>query len=129
MTYICSMFNFNSLKDELFKFLGVEGLIRSVSEYIEARVDLIKKEIRDEISGQISRIIVLFFLMLTGLLSLAFLSIAAAFWLSEILGSNTYGFLSIGGFYLIISIAFWLGRARAAEAIAENLRKKMDEKS
>ena len=129
MTYICSMFNFNSLKDELFKFLGVEGLIRSVSEYIEARVDLIKKEIRDEISGQISRIIVLLFLMLTGLLSLAFLSIAAAFWLSEILGSNTYGFLSIGGFYLIISITFWLGRARAAEAIAENLRKKMDEKS
>lgn len=129
MTYIRSMFNFNSLKDELLRFLGVENLIRSFTEYIEARVDLIKKEIRDEISRQISRIIIHLFVMLTGLLCLAFLSVAAGFWLSEVLGSKTYGFLSVAGFYLVISILVWLGRARAAEALAENLREKMDQKS
>lgn len=129
MPYIRTMFNFNSLKDELFRFLGVEGLIRSFTEYVEARVDLIKKEIRDEVSDQISKIIVHLFLMLTGLLSIAFLSVAAGFWLSEVLESKTYGFLSIGGFYLLISLFFWLGRAKISETLAENLKKKMDQKS
>lgn len=121
------MFNFNSLKDELLRFLGVENLIRSFTEYVEARVELIKKEIRDEISGQISRIIIHLFVMLTGFLCLAFLSIAAGFWLSEVLESKTFGFLSVGGFYLVISILVWIGRARATEALAKSLRKKMDQ--
>ena len=129
VAYISTMFNFNSIKDELLKFLGVDTLVRTFTEYVEARVELIKKEIRDEIATQVSKIIVMIFLMLIGLLTLAFLSIAAGFLLSEWLGSTTYGFLCIGGMYLLFSIILWLGRDGASNAIAENIKKKMEQKS
>lgn len=108
--------------------LGVDTLVRTFTDYVEARVELIKKEIRDEIAAQVSKIIVMIFLMLIGLLTIAFLSIAAGFLLSEWLGSTTYGFLCIGGMYLMISIILWLGREGASNAIAENIKKKMEQK-
>ncbi|MEY3405561.1 MAG: hypothetical protein RL161_991 [Bacteroidota bacterium] len=129
VAYISTMFNFNSIKDELLKFLGVDTLVRTFTEYVEARVELIKKEIRDEIATQVSKIIVIIMLMLIGLLTLAFLSIAAGFLLSEWLGSTTYGFLCVAGLYLLFSIILWLGRDGASNAIAENIKKKMEQKS
>ena len=129
VAYISTMFNFNSIKDELLKFLGVDTLVRAFTEYVEARVELIKKEIRDEIATQVSKIIVIIMLMLIGLLTLAFLSIAAGFLLSEWLGSTTYGFLCVAGLYLLFSIILWLGRDGASNAIAENIKKKMEQKS
>jgi hypothetical protein len=129
VAYISTMFNFNSIKDELLKFLGVDTLVRAFTEYVEARVELIKKEIRDEIATQVSKIIVMIMLMLIGLLTLAFLSIAAGFLLSEWLGSTTYGFLCVAGLYLLFSIILWLGRDGASNAIAENIKKKMEQKS
>lgn len=122
------MFNFNLLKDELFRLLGIDNLVKSFTEYVEARVNLIKKEIRDELAHQISRIVVMVFMMLISLLTIAFLSIALGFWLSELLGSSTYGFLSVGGIYLLFSLMLWVGRDRASDALAENLKRKMEQK-
>jgi uncharacterized oligopeptide transporter (OPT) family protein len=122
------MFNFNLLKDEVFRLLGIDNLVKSFTEYVEARVALIKKEIRDELAHQISRIVVMVFMMLIGLLTIAFLSIALGFWLSELMGSSTYGFLSVGGIYLLFSLLLWLGRDRASDALAENLKRKMEQK-
>jgi pilus assembly protein TadC len=123
------MFNFNLLKDELFRLLGIDNLVKSFTEYVEARVNLIKKEIRDELAHQISRIVVMVFMMLIGLLTIAFLSIALGFWLSDLLNSSTYGFLCVGGIYLFFSLMLWIGRDRASDALAENLKKKMEQKS
>ncbi|MFZ9980633.1 MAG: phage holin family protein [Cyclobacteriaceae bacterium] len=122
------MFNFNLLKDELFRLLGIDNLVKSFTEYVEARVALIKKEIRDELAHQISRIVIMVFMMLIGLLTIAFLSIALGFWLSELLGSSTYGFLSVGGLYLLFSLVLWVGRDRASDVLAENLKRKMEQK-
>ena len=122
------MFNFNLLKDEVFRLLGIDNLVKSFTEYVEARVALIKKEIRDELAHQISRIVVMVFMMLIGLLTIAFSSIALGFWLSELLGSSTYGFLSVGGIYLLFSFILWIGRDRASDALAENLKRKMEQK-
>jgi uncharacterized oligopeptide transporter (OPT) family protein len=122
------MFNFNLLKDEVFRLLGIDNLVKSFTEYVEARVALIKKEIRDELAHQISRIVVMVFMMLIGLLTIAFLSIALGFWLSELMGSSTYGFLSVGGIYLLFSLLLWLGRDHASDALAENLKRKMEQK-
>ena len=122
------MFNFNLLKDEVFRLLGIDNLVKSFTEYVEARVALIKKEIRDELAHQISRIVVMVFMMLIGLLTIVFLSIALGFWLSELMGSSTYGFLSVGGIYLLFSLLLWLGRDRASDALAENLKRKMEQK-
>ena len=122
------MFDFNLLKDQLFKFLGVDNLINSFTEYVEARGNLIKKEIRDEISIQVSRIVILFVVLLIAVLTIAFLSVAAAFYLSELFNSNTYGFLCVGGIYLLFSILLWMSRDRAAKTLSESLKKKMEQK-
>lgn len=123
------MFSFNAIKDEVFKFLGIDSLIRAFDDYIKARVELIKKEIRDELAVQISKIMVMILVMIIGLLTLSFLSIAVGFWLSQVLGSPIYGFLSLGGVYLFFCLIIWVSRHNLSDSIAENIKRKFEKKS
>lgn len=129
MAYIRSMFSLDNLKDEIFHLLGLDTLIRSVSGYIEARVDLIKQEIREEITRHLSRLMVSLTGLLLALSALGFLSITLALVLNETLESPYLGFLIVGGFYLLTSVLIFMFRDSISRSVQAGMKKRMNSKS
>ena len=129
MAYIRSMFSLDNLKDEIFRLLGLDTLIRSVSGYIEARVDLIKQEIREEITRHLSRLMVSLTGLLLALSALGFLSITLALVLNETLESPYLGFLIVGGTYLLISLLIFTFRDSISKSVQAGMKKRMNSKS
>jgi len=78
--------------------------------YIETNIDyysLLGYKVVAKATGFILKI---FALSLFAVLSLFFLSFAAAFAIGKALDSNTYGFLIVGGFYIAVAIIIYLMR-------------------
>ena len=123
------MFSLDNLKDEIFRLLGLDTLIRSVSGYIEARVDLIKQEIREEITRHLSRLVVSLTGLLLALSALGFLSITLALVLNETLESPYLGFLIVGGTYLLISLLIFTFRDSISRSVQAGMKKRMNSKS
>lgn len=128
MAYIRSMFSLDNLKDEIFRLLGLDTLIRSVSGYIESRVDLIKMEIREEITRHLSRLIVTLTGLLLALSALGFLSITLALVLNEALESPYLGFLIVGGSYLLVSLLIFAFRDSISRSVQKGMKQRMNPK-
>lgn len=90
----------------------IDDLVGHTREYIETRMELGKLQLVEKgsvISGQlVARLTLLFF----SLSVVAFLSIAAALYLGEVLGKTYYGFAAMGGFYGLIYLLLYLNRDR-----------------
>ena len=122
----CAMFNLDNLKDLIFKFLKVDFLLESLSNYIETRVSLIKKEIKDEVARQLSKVIVFIFVMTLILFAIGFISTGLAFLIGEWVENMYAGFMIVGGFYLIISIIIWLSRRSVGKKVENTLKHRLD---
>lgn len=91
-------------KSKLFKFLRLDAIIEHLTGLIEARVELAKIEIKEEVSRIGARIIAgMFFAFLLVLIIILF-SIAAGAWLNVLLDSGFVGYFIITGFYLLVLI-------------------------
>lgn len=122
----CTMFNLDNLKDLIFKFLKVDFLLESLSNYIETRVSLIKKEIKDEVARQLSKVIVFIFVMTLILFAIGFISTGLAFLIGELVENMYAGFMIVGGFYLFISILIWLSRRSVGKKVEDTLKHRLD---
>mgnify|MGYP003345091100 CR=1 FL=1 len=122
----CTMFNLDNLKDLIFKFLKVDFLLESISNYIETRVRLIKKEIKDEVARQLSKVIVFIFVMTLILFAIGFISTGLAFLIGELVENMYAGFMIVGGFYLIVSIIIWLSRRSVGKKVEDTLKQRLD---
>lgn len=87
------------IKDTIFKFLRLENLMDNLTGYLEARVALIKIEIREEVVKVLSRGIILIFIIFLGSLFLLFMSLAAAQYLNMVFNSSYGGFLIVSCAY------------------------------
>jgi len=125
----CGMFNLNNLKDEIFRLLGIDTLLNSLSDYVDARVDLIKFEIREEITRHLSRLMVSLTLILLLLIAFTFLSITAGLVLNEITASSYLGFLIVSGAYLFIALVVYLLRGSIARSVQSGMKEKLQKKS
>lgn len=90
------------IKDKILKFLRLDGLFSHVSGYIEARVELVKIEIREEVAGILSRGLLLMLISMIGFLCLLFLSIGLAQYLNVVLESSFTGYLIVAAFYGVL---------------------------
>ncbi len=75
--------------------------------YLETNIDyysLLGFKVSAKATGFILKI---FALSLFAVLSLFFLSFAAAFAIGKALDSNTFGFLIVGGFYILVAIIIY----------------------
>lgn len=115
------------LKDSILKFLKLDSLIENITGYVEARMELMKLEIKEEVAKGLAR--VLLFMVLTVVFSLfiVLISIAVAYKIGESLGTFG-GFAIVAGFYLLIGILLVLFRDALSESLekqlAENMKKK-----
>jgi len=96
------------IKDTLIKFLRLDNLIENISGYAEARIDLLKIEIREEVARTLSRAVVIMAVIVTALICLLFFSIGLATLLNEYFRHTYIGYWIVAGIYGLPCLAFLL---------------------
>ncbi len=106
--------------DTISKFLKLDGLFDSLSGYVEARIELLKIEIKEDVSKAIASALI-FSLTATGFVFfIFFISIAIAIKLGEYVGAFQ-GYAITGGFYLLIALLIFIFRKRLITKIEEHI--------
>lgn len=86
----------------------IEKMLERAIEYGKTSFELAKLKALDKTSDVFSSLAfhsVSFVLIVSFML---FLNLGLAFWLGDILGSSSYGFFIVGGFYLLSAIVVYL---------------------
>jgi hypothetical protein len=104
------------LKDTLLKFFKLDGFIENLGGYIETRAELLKIELKEEITRSLAKLSLLFTLAFIFLTSLIFLSIALALCIGEAIG-NMAGFAIVGLLYFIIAIILMLFKDKLSSVL------------
>jgi len=107
--YIAVM-NMDGIKDSIFKFLKLDNLIGNLSGYLEARVELVKIEIREDVARILSKGIVYAAIMLFAFLFLIFFSIGLAQYINTFFEETYIGYWIISLVYGITFLCFLLFR-------------------
>ena len=98
------------ISDSILKFLGLEGLVQNLTGYVEARVELMKVEIREDVAKAIARGLVFIVLFLIGFIFLIFFSIGLAQFLGQFFERPFGGYWTVAGIYLATFLILWVFR-------------------
>ena len=89
----------DKIVESILKFLRLDSLVQHVTGYVEARIELMKVEIREDLAKTIARAIILVTLILVGCLMLLFLSVGLAHYIGAYLQSSYLGYWVVAGIY------------------------------
>lgn len=88
--------------------LNVSEILNTVKKLVEIKIEILKNDIKGQLSNAITRIAILCMMVIVSVLILLFASIALAFYFAEITYSNSLGFLYVGLIYLAIFIILYI---------------------
>jgi len=91
---------------KLLRFLKVDSIFDDLIAIIEAKVELVKIELKEEAAKTASKIISVIFLGIMIFLIVIFLSITIANLLNYLLESHFWGYAIITGFYILLLVGF-----------------------
>ncbi len=89
-------------KGKLYKFLKIDAIIENLTALIEARLELAKLEIKEEVAKLGAKIIAGIVFAFLLVMIVIFLSISLATWLNYMLASMFLGYVIITGFYVLV---------------------------
>lgn len=110
-----------SLKDTIFKFLRLDNLMTHLTGYVEARIELLKVEIREETAKVLASAIVIIIVTFLALIFLLFLSVGLAHYLNTFFEHAHIGYWIVAGIYGLPCLIFILFRKRITHAAETNL--------
>lgn len=105
---------------KLLKFLNVDPIINDLIAIVEAKVELVKIELKEEAAKVATKIISILVLAILVFLIVIFFSFTAATLLNEIIDSRFWGYAIITGFYLLLLIGFKIFK------VGEKLERKIE---
>ncbi len=88
----------------------LKKLFEDFTEFLELKYDLLRLDISERFVKFFSGYFSFFILIVLIPFSLFFLSFAGAYYMSEVLGSLFYGFVSVGLIYFVVIILFLIFR-------------------
>ena len=91
---------------------NAESLQQNVTELLESQAEFYKLWSFKVAMKSLTLTVNTALMAVFGILALLFLSVAAAYGLAAWFGSSAYGFLAVGGFYLLITLAVYVLRDR-----------------
>lgn len=97
-----------SIKDSVFKFFRLNNLVDNLSGYVEARIDLLKIEIREDVAKVLAQGLVIAAMLLMALMFLLFFSIGLANYLNTFFADTYAGYWIMAGIYGIPCLLFLL---------------------
>lgn len=83
-------------------------MIQKFQEYLNSRLLLLRLEISEKISKTLAALLRRILLLMLFMMFLVFASIALALHLGEVMNSTVYGFLTVGGAYLVLFFLIWV---------------------
>jgi len=86
------------------KKFSINGVFQKSKEYIDTRFKLFKLKLVERSSRLIASLIVDMVKTVFAIFVIFFLSLALGFYLSELLGSSSLGFLATGGIFIVLIV-------------------------
>ncbi len=86
------------------KKFSINGVFQKSKEYIDTRFKLLKLKLVERSSRLIASLIVDMIKIVFAIFVIFFLSLALGFYLSELLGSSSLGFLATGGLFVVLVV-------------------------
>lgn len=89
----------DKIVESILKFLRLDSLVQHVTGYVEARIELMKAEIREDVARTMARAIVVVTLIFVGFLFLLFLSVGLAHFIITYVNQSYIGYWAVAGLY------------------------------
>ena len=115
------------LKDTILKFLKLDGLVNNLTGYIEARIELMKYEVKEDIARAISKVAIILVLAVFFVFFLLFASAAIAHKIGESLGGFA-GYGIVAGFYLLLLLLVLTFRNNISKSLEKKIKEIIIEK-
>jgi uncharacterized membrane protein YqjE len=109
------------IKDSIFKFLRLDNLVGNLSGYFEARVQLIKIEIREEIARVLSHALTIGVLLVLSLLFVLFVSFGLANYLNDYFKNSSAGYWIVAAIYGVPGLLIFLLRGKISHYFEQHL--------
>lgn len=90
------------IKDRLLKFFHLDSIMANLSGYVEAKVALVKIEIREEVAGILTKGLMMMLIFMVGFLFLLFATLGLAQYLNTVTESEFWGYMIVAGFFGIL---------------------------
>lgn len=91
----------------ILKFLKVDNLIHTLTDYAETRIALMKVEVKDEIAKALRAALIYIAMALMAFFFALFLSLTIALVLNHLLDSTFWGFVIVTGLYLVVLLTLY----------------------
>ena len=124
----CTMFSPSSLKEVLFKFFKLDTLAETLSGYVEARLDLLKLEIREDVAKAFAQALVFGVIVFFVLLFIIFFSIGLALFLNRYFIDSYAGFWTVAGIYLTLSGLLFIFKKQLFQNLGRFLKERLKHK-
>jgi uncharacterized membrane protein YqjE len=98
------------LKETIFKFLRLDGVFNNLTGYVEARIELLKIEIKEDVAKVLASALIFMVVFFFGFMFMVFFSIAVAHILNQYFNASYFGYSIVAGFYLIGFLIFMIFR-------------------
>jgi hypothetical protein len=85
----------------------LESLVEKAAEYGKTNLELVKLKAVEKVSDTGSSLLLQIVVVVIISTFVLFLNIGLAFWLGDVFGKTSFGFLAVAGFYLIAGILVW----------------------
>jgi len=115
------------LKDTLLKFLKMDSLIESITGYVETRIELLKMDMKEEVSKGIAKALVYVVIVALVTLFILLISMAGAYKIAESVGTSG-GFAIVAAVYLLLGLLVYVFRDSITETLENRFQEKMNKK-
>ncbi len=88
------------------------GLFQNIKDYIKLQIDLLKINLTEKSSQILSVILSLLIGVILLLVAFIYFSMALVHWMASLLNSMIYGYLIVGGIFVILFLVFYLLRKK-----------------
>ncbi len=109
------------IKDTIFKFLRLDNLIENISGYVEARIELLKIEIREDVAKVLARALMVLIIVLLAVLFLLFFSVGLAHFLNSFFAEPYLGYWIVAGIYGLPCLIFIIFRKQIGHSIEHRM--------
>ncbi|WP_202912328.1 hypothetical protein [Sphingobacterium olei] len=111
------------MEEQKFSF---SGSFQKIREYVDTRIDLVRLKVIAKSSRIIGALVVDVSKLILLLIIIFFFSLALGFYLGELLGSYSFGFLATGGIFLVLLLLIKLFEPKLEAKVMEiTIRKVM----
>lgn len=99
-----------NIVESILKLFKLDSIVGTLTGYVEARFELLKAEVREDVARAIARSLTITAMFLVGFLFLVFFSVGLAYFFNQYFEDTFAGFWIVAGIYGLILLLLLLFR-------------------